>query len=420
MAAGFASAPLIGRSRTIAIAASLAALLGSAVVSSSPAAASTDADLQATLSLPQGEIDFALETDVLQSFDEEGVPFLISVFDGCAINDHYWVWAAGLGSEAVPLQIFDERSGNGHRTVLPAYVPGEPIDTVFEPEALAICRDSAGGGLPEIEGTATYTTVTPRCADGTEGIVLLSEGRADAYRSVVRGDSESDLILGTDPIAIRDQSPDWDELFLLIEGRTPGLVEGVRFSGEAGMLPRGSQLERSLRDLTRARIRRAFEAAKNKLTPDQLIDELGLDDVGCVFHVGLDFDTPGAPSYLAEAGWIRGGGAAIVPPRLVEPRFEVALVQADGGSVALPLTAPWQDSPGEGTFWEYASDTAKVRILDGCSLGTAFWIVAAAVTDEPLELVITDTKTGNSATQLLWTDREAVSRLTDTSALACL
>ena len=99
----------------------------------------------------------------------------------------------------------------------------------------------------------------------------------------------------------------------------------------------------------------------------------------------------------------REGGPAVQPPQLVEPRFEVELVRADGESEALALTGPWQDSPGEGTFWEYASDVAKVRILDGCSLGGAFWIVAAAATPEPLELVVTDTRTGNSAAQVLWT-----------------
>jgi len=408
------------RRTSVQLAAILGALGLAVVVGTGPASASTDAELRATLQLPRGGIDFELETDVLQSFDEEGVPFFIQVFDGCAINGHYWVFAAGLGPESVPLEVFDENDpGTNHRTVLPAYVPGEPIGTVFDPEALAICRDAPAGGLPELEGTATYTTVTPRCGDGTDDFLLLSEGRTDAYRTLIRDGQRHD-VFSSQPIAIRGGGSSAGELFLLAEGRTPGLIEGVRFSGAADMLPRQATLERSLRDLTRARIRRAFEAAKAKLVPDQLIGDLGLRRVGCIFHVGLDFDTPGAPAYLAEAGWIRDGGASVQPPQLVESRFDVQLARADGESVALPLTGPWQDTAGEGTFWEYASDTAKVRIIDGCSLGGAFWTVAAAVTDEPLELVITDTQTGNSARHLLWTDREPVSRMTDTSTLACL
>ena len=96
------------------------------------------------------------------------------------------------------------------------------------------------------------------------------------------------------------------------------------------------------------------------------------------------------------------------------------LRRADGTSEPLPLTGPWQGSPGEGVYWEHATDTAKVRIIDGCALGGAYWMLAAAVTDEPLELVVTDPRTGNALEQVLWTDREDVSRLADTSGLACL
>jgi hypothetical protein len=402
-----------------ALAAATITTLVAAIGAAGPLHASTDAELRATVQLPRGEIDFPLEPEILQAFDEEGAPFLIQVFDGCAINDRYWVFAAGLGPEGAPLRIVDDRSLESHQTVIPPYVPGEPIPTAFDPGALDICRDAAVGGLPELSGTATYSTVSPRCGDGSDEILLLSEGRSDAYRSLTR-DGERHVVLGRDPIAIRDDSAGVDELLLLAEGRTPGLIEGVRFSGDQGMLPRGAALERSIGDLTRARIRRAFEAAKNKLLPDQLIRDLGLRRVGCVFHVGLDFDTPGATAYLAEAGWLREGGPAIQPPQLVEPRFEVQLVRADGTATPLPLTGPWQDEPGEGTYWEHATDTAKVRILDGCALGSTFWTIGAAVTDEPLELVVTDTQTGNSATHLLWTDREPISRVADTAMLACL
>jgi hypothetical protein len=384
-----------------------------------PVAAATDADLRATLQLQRDEIDVDLEPDVLQSFDEEGVPFFIQVFDGCAINGHYWVFAAVLGSEDVPLEVADDRSEQSYRTVLPAYVPGEPIATVFEPEALAICRDAPTGGLPEVAATAAYTTVTPRCGDGTDRLVLLSGGASDAFREVVRGGSTNDVIFSQDPIAIRDRSPEADELFLLAEGRTPGRVEGVRFSGEQGMLPSTAALERAVKGLTQARVRRAFEAAKTQLVPDQLIDTLGLRGVDCIFHVALDVETPGGPAYLAEAGWIRDGGPAAQPPQLVEPRFDVQLRHADGTADPVPLTGPWQGSPGEGVYWEHATDEAKVRIVDGCSLGGAFWTLAAAVTDEPLELVVTDTQTGNALEQVLWTDREVVSRLADTAGLAC-
>src|SRR5687768_10934162 len=87
------------------IAAGETTLLLAELVAPGAARASTDAELRATLQLSRGEIDYPIETDILQSFDEEGAPFLIQVFDGCAINDRYWVFAAGLGAEGAPLRV---------------------------------------------------------------------------------------------------------------------------------------------------------------------------------------------------------------------------------------------------------------------------------------------------------------------------
>ena len=397
----------------------MALMAGLSLLATSPAGTSAthDADLTATLQLPEGEIDFSVEPGSLYFFDEEDAPFAVQIVDGCAVNDHNWVFGVGLGSAAVPLTIFDEQSGFSHRTVLPAFRPGEPIGAVFDPEALAICREGPTGGLPEVGGTAVYTSVTPACSDGVAGIELLSDGRADAYRSYVRDGTETDRVIRDQPVAVVDDSAEWDELHLLAEGRTPRRVEGVLFSGDQGMLPRQASLDSALKDVTKSRVRRAFEAAKNKVVPGPLIDDLGLTDVRCIFHVSLEFDSLGADAYLAEAGWIKDGGPALEPPRLVEPRFTVDLVQADGESTTLPLTGPYEGTSGEGVLWEYGSAGAKVEIIDGCALSGSFWTIAAAVTEEPLELVIADTRSGAPVSHVLWTDRADVSRLADTASL---
>ena len=88
----------------------------------------------------------------------------MQVIDGCAVNGHYWVFGAGLGAEAMPLTVFDERSGRSHRDGAAGLrARRAPSVTVLEPEALAICRDGPTGGLPEAGGVATYTSVQPRC-----------------------------------------------------------------------------------------------------------------------------------------------------------------------------------------------------------------------------------------------------------------
>jgi len=379
--------------------------------------AANDADLTATLQLPEGGIEFGLETGTLYFFDEENAPFAVQVIDGCAVNDHYWVLGVGLGSAAAPLTVFDERTGRSNRLVLPAFRPGEPVGIVFDPEALPICREGPRGGLPPIGGTATYTSVTPSCADETATIELLSDGAADAYRSFERDRTVTDQVISDLPIAVVDDSPSGDELHLFAEGRTPRLVEGVLISGAEGMLPPRAQLNKALRDVTKARVRRAFEAAKGWKIPRPLITDLGLKDVRCVYHVSLAFDTLGADAYLAQAGWIKDGGTPLEPPQLVEERFTVDLVRADGQSSRLPLTGPYEGSSGAGQYWEHSSDDAKVQVIDGCALSGSLWVIAAAVTDEPLELQVTDDRTGATASYVLWTDREEVARLADSASL---
>lgn len=408
-----ASAALPCRLLAIVSAAVLSVLLAMPIV----ARASHEGDLTATLQLPEGKIEFGIDTGTLHFFDEEGAPFMVQVIDGCAVNGHYWVLGAGLGDTDAPLTVFDERSGRSHRMVLPAYQPGEAIAAILEPEALAICREGPRGGIPEIGGTATYTSVTPRCTDDTDSIELLSLGREDAYRAYVRDGTETDAVVRDAPIAVVDDSADWDELHLLAEGRTPRTVEGVLFSGDQGMLPGQASLDKALKKVTQARVRRAFEAAKSWTVPQPLIDDLGLKGVDCVYHVSLEFDTLGSDAYLAQAGWIKDGGMPILPPQLVEERFAVELLRADGESTLLPLTGPYEGSDGAGRIWEHASESAQVELIDACALTGAFWIIAAALTEEPLELAVTDLQTGTISSQLLWTDREDAARLTDTASM---
>ena len=131
----------------------------------------------------------------------------------------------------------------------------------------------------------------------------------------------------------------------------------------------------------------------------------------------LDFETLGSDAYLALAGWIRKGGQPIEPPALVDQRFTVELVRADGTRSELPLTRPIVGSDAAGTRWEYGSNEARVQISDSCRLTGSFWTWAGARTDEPLELAITDTVSGQTVSHLLWSDRREVSTMADTAAL---
>ena len=78
---------------------------------------------------------------------------------------------------------------------------------------------------------------------------------------------------------------------------------------------------------------------------------------------------------------------------------------------------PLVGSDEEGRLWEYRSDDVLVQVMDACALGGTFWMLAGAVTDEPLELTITDSESGGSVSYPLWTAGKDVSRLSDGASL---
>ena len=59
-----------------------------------------------------------------------------------------------------------------------------------------------------------------------------------------------------------------------------------------------------------------------------------------------------------------------------------------------------------------------MQIVDGCGLSGSYWTLAGAITDEPLQVTVTDRETGASASQLLWNDKVETSWLADTVGLA--
>jgi hypothetical protein len=401
----------------LATAALLAALALSIALPAATLATATDPELIVTLELPAGDVDYDLELGTLHVFDGEDVPFVVSVIDGCDVNDRLWVVGAGLSGIPVPMTVRDLRSGRSARTVLPAYEAGLPIGTVIEPEALPVCGDDPTGGLPALSGTAILTSADGRGGNYPVDIELRSDGSADSYRRLVRGGSSFPIISKGSPVVAVDDSIVYDELVLLAEGRTPRKVEGVVFRGPEGMLPARASLARALTGINRSRVRRAFETAKNVRVPRGIIDELGLSGVDQVQHLSLDLDTLGADAYLAKAGWIRERGRPIEPPVPVDARFSVEVARASGGTEEVPLVGPLVGSAAAGRLWEHRSPGVLVQIVDACDLGGSFWTFAGAATNEPLELIVTDTETGDAAKRLLWTDREDVSRLSDGAAL---
>ena len=400
------------------LAAATPASLACAVLASAAFAGATDPDLLVTAELPDGLVLNEMELGTLHVFDDEGQPFAIQAIDGCAVNDHVWVFGAGLTGLPIAVTVSDRDTNKSTRLVLPAYEPDRPVGTQFEPEALRICDDeSQVGGLPALDATAVFTSANDKGSDSTRTITLLSDGADSAYRRLYLDGESYPVTTRRSPIVAVDDSSGGDTLMLISEGRTPRHLEGIVFTGKEGMLPGSAKLEKGVKGLTNARVRRAYETAKNGRVPRGILDDLGLKGVQQVHHVSLDFETLGADAYLAAARWIKEGGSPLEPPAPVEARFTVEVVAADGTSTDIPLVGPLVGSDAEGQRWEHATDDALVEIVDNCALTGAFWTWAGVAADEPVELIITDTTDGTTVSHLVWTDRRDVSRHADTSAL---
>ena len=78
------------------LAAGSAAVLTATLLSPVVLGGATDPDLVVAAELPDGVVLNAMELGTLHFFDDEGQPFAIQAIDGCAVNDHVWVFGAGL------------------------------------------------------------------------------------------------------------------------------------------------------------------------------------------------------------------------------------------------------------------------------------------------------------------------------------
>ena len=103
---------------------------------------------------------------------------------------------------------------------------------------------------------------------------------------------------------------------------------------------------------------------------------------------------------------------------LNQSRFRVSVAWQDyqgntGAGTAVPLTA---DS---GLFWFFDSNNIEflVKVLNGCSINSRYWVYAAATTDVQYTLTVTDTSNGASKSYFNPLGR-ASPAITDSSAFA--
>ena len=81
-------------------------------------------------------VDLGQDSTLFYFFDENNVEMLIKVLDGCAINEHFWVFAAAATDLRYEINVWDSQTGALARyTNPPATVPLAIADT----KAFAVC-----------------------------------------------------------------------------------------------------------------------------------------------------------------------------------------------------------------------------------------------------------------------------------------
>ena len=66
------------------------------------------------------------DTGYFWFFNEQNVEVVVKVLDGCPVNNHYWVFAAGLTNVEVTLSVEDTQTGSVSTYRNPLFTPFEP------------------------------------------------------------------------------------------------------------------------------------------------------------------------------------------------------------------------------------------------------------------------------------------------------
>ena len=342
-----ARAPVAHRTRAIAGVAGLTALLAVSALPPAGGLAATDAQLTATLELPQGDIDFPLEAGTVHFFDEEG----------CALP--------GAGHRRLrgqrPLLGLRRRAGrrcrapdrlrralrsqpsHGAAGLRARWAPSarswnqRPWPSAARAPRAGSRRSAASPPTPRSRRAARMTRTASCCSPrGARTATGPSSATArSGTASSARSPSPSSTTAGSGI-----------ELHLLAEGRTPRQVEGVLFSGAQGMLPGQASLEKAL------------GGHHQGTRPARLRGRQGLDRPAAAHRRpgpdGRRLRLPRQPRVRArlartptspQAGWIDEGGAPLEPPQLVAERFTVDLVSADGVQHAAAADRPLAGQP---------------------------------------------------------------------------
>ena len=398
-----------GQLTAVSLAAVLVGGLGAAAAAADAPAGGVE--VRATLAI-EGEPSQPVPLEAVDALgytflDRDDPRALVQAINGCSLSGRFWVLAANLGDEPATLTLEAPDGVVFGPLELPARAADGTVDPVVSLRGLPICAafEEAGGGITPLDGSARFSAVGPSCADSTRAITLVPRTRNVGFREVVIGGGPARRVISTEPVAVIDDAGRDRSLLLIAEGRLPGRVEGVIFSGGSRLLPAPGQLERRLRGITDGRVRRAFEAAVNDVRPRPIIADLGLRDVRCVHHVDLDFDDRDASERLFAAGWLKddpdriasidtgdegdrgdSSNRAAAPDR----RFVVETIDLGGRFDEIPRLAGPSERRSSIATWTFQDIDSLAQVIDACELTGTYWTLLGSRTESGFEASFRD------------------------------
>ena len=289
----------------------------------------------------QGEgrvIGLTRETGAFSFFQPDNVEVVVKVVDGCQLNDHFWVFVAGLTDVRTTLTVTDVLTGRRNTYRNPADTPFAPIQ-----DTGAFFCSSISAISPAAEEDIAELRVTPAQPYDHEPVTLhyqmVLDSPCHSRGELERNGNSFDLRIGFCP-------------FLPPPG--PAVVtveEGV------GVLAPGTYQMRLFFETTLVETH-TFTVGESRGTCSPAANVLCLGD----------------RRFAVRADWQAHG-------------------QEDFGEAA-EITR----DTGRFSFFERSNVELVVKVLDACALNGRFWVFAGGLTDVRTTLAVTDTVTGTTRT----------------------
>ncbi|MCY3932865.1 MAG: lamin tail domain-containing protein [Acidobacteria bacterium] len=168
-------------------------------------------------------------------FGSNNVEMVVKVLDGCALNGHMWVFAAGLTDVGVTTTVRDLSTGKERQWSNPLGTPFEPI---LDKEAFASCVapfSVAAADTTVLSGAALGVLSETRQSGSVAAAASFPIWRDDANRVAATGDAASDAacVASETALCLQDDryrvSADWRV------GEQGGMAKGFQRTPDTGM-----------------------------------------------------------------------------------------------------------------------------------------------------------------------------------------